>query len=134
MSDMTVVVSGFRTIEGPTMTPDGDLYFSDVRGGGVYRLSPQGVVALVVPKRKGVGGLCLHADGGIVVSGRDVSHVKDGQTRVIFAREDVESHPGLTVGGFNDIGADPAGRIFAGVQRMTSRWGVRARAAGPNRR
>jgi sugar lactone lactonase YvrE len=101
------------------MSADGYLYFGDVRGGGVHRLSPDGTVEIVVPKRKGVGGTCLHADGGIVVSGRDVSHVHEGQTRVIFAREDVDAVEGLTVGGFNDIGADPAGRIFAGVQRMT---------------
>ncbi len=115
------MASGFRTIEGPTIDAAGDLYFSDVRGGGVYRLDTEGRVDVVVPKRKGVGGICLHAQGGIVVSGRDLSHVKDGVSRVIFTREDVEPIEGLTVGGFNDIGSDPEGRIFAGAQRMTER-------------
>jgi gluconolactonase len=67
-----------------------------------------------------VGGICLHADGGVVVSGRDLSHVKDGVSRVIFGRDDVEPVEGLAVGGFNDIGSDPEGRIFAGAQRLTS--------------
>ena len=116
----TLIASGFRTIEGPTIDPAGDLYFSDVRGGGVYRLDAEGGIDLIVPKRKGVGGICLHSQGGIVVSGRDLSHVTDGTSRVIFSRDDVEPVEGLTVGGFNDIGADPEGRIFAGVQRMTS--------------
>jgi gluconolactonase len=119
-SEITLMASGFRTIEGPTIDAAGDLYFSDVRGGGVYRLAPDGQVDVVVPKRKGVGGICLHAQGGIVVSGRDLSHVKDGGSRVIFSRADVEPVEGLTVGGFNDIGSDPEGRIFAGAQRMTS--------------
>jgi xylono-1,5-lactonase len=114
-----MVASGFRTVEGPTIAPDGSLYFSDVRGGGVYRLSPLDAVELVVPKRRGVGGICLHADGGIVVSGRDLSHVKDGETRVIITPDDISPADGVAVGGFNDIGADPSGRIFAGGQRMT---------------
>jgi gluconolactonase len=116
---MKIVASGFRTVEGPTLEANGDLVFSDVRGGGVYRLAAGGAVEVVIPKRKGVGGLCLHIDGGIVASGRSVCHVHDGVTRELFGREDVEPAPGLTVGGFNDIGADPAGRIFAGVQRFT---------------
>jgi len=119
VSEMTMVVSGFRTIEGPVVTDDGDLYFSDVRGGGVYRLSGDGSIEVAIAKRKGVGGLCLHCDGGIVASGRDVCHVKDGVSRVLYSREDVAPRPGVQVGGFNDIGADPEGRIFAGVQRMT---------------
>jgi D-xylonolactonase len=117
---ITLIASGFRTIEGPTIDAVGDLYFSDVRGGGVFRLDAEGGIDLIVPKRKGVGGICLHAQGGIVVSGRDLSHIKDASSRVIFSREDVEPIEGLTVGGFNDIGADPEGRIFAGAQRMTS--------------
>jgi gluconolactonase len=118
--NFTLMASGFRTIEGPTIDAEGNLYFSDVRGGGVYRLDTAGRVDLVVPKRKGVGGICLHSEGGIVVSGRDLSHVIGAHSRVIFSREDVEPMEGLTVGGFNDIGSDPEGRIFAGAQQMTS--------------
>jgi len=63
----------------------------------------------VVPKRRGVGGLVLHADGGVVISGKDVSHVRDGETRVL-----------LTVAGvlgFNDLTTDAAGRVFVGSLR-----------------
>jgi xylono-1,5-lactonase len=119
-SRITLIASGFRTIEGPTIDTAGNLYFSDVRGGGVYRLDAEGGIDLIVPKRNGVGGICLHSQGGIVVSGRDLSHITDESSRVIFSREDVKPIEGLTVGGFNDIGADPQGRIFAGAQRMTN--------------
>ena|SRR2546425_5633490 len=54
--------------------------------------------------------MCLHADGGLVVSGRDVSHVKDGETRTLLALE------GVT--GFNDMATDSAGRVYVGALRF----------------
>src|SRR5688572_14652385 len=63
---MTVemLACGYGLIEGPRAAPDGSLYFSDVHNGGVRRLLPGGDIELVVPKRRGVGGIALHADGG----------------------------------------------------------------------
>jgi gluconolactonase len=63
-----------------------------------------------VPKRRGIGGLSLHADGGVVVTGRDVSHVRDGQTRTLLAFDDIA--------GFNDMGTDADGRIYVGTMRF----------------
>ena len=63
-----------------------------------------------MPKRRGVGGIALHADGGVVVGGRDIVHVREGETRTIF------SVPGLP--GWNDLCADSAGRIYAGSLRF----------------
>ena len=68
-----------------------------------------GAIETVVPKRRGVGGIALHADGGLVISGRNICHVKDGQTRILFERDDV--------GGFNDIFTDDQGRVYAGSLR-----------------
>jgi sugar lactone lactonase YvrE len=87
------------------------VYFSDVLGGGVYRCSPTGDVETVLDKRRGIGGMCLHADGGLVMSGRDVIHVRDGEQRVLLG--DIE---GVT--GFNDLGVDPSGRIWVGALRF----------------
>lgn len=102
---------GFGLVEGPTVAPDGSLYVSDVLGGGVYRLLPDGERVTVVPKRRGVGGIALHADGGIVISGRDVVHVADdGTNRTVLA---IEGLPG-----FNDIGVDPQGRVLVGAVRF----------------
>ena len=42
----------------------------------------------MVPKRRGVGGIALHRDGGVVISGRNICHVKDGETRNVFAVDD----------------------------------------------
>jgi xylono-1,5-lactonase len=100
---------GYGLIEGPRVAPDGSLYFSDVHNGGVRRLDPDGSIEVVVPKRRGVGGIALHADGGLVISGRNICHVRDGETRILYERDDV--------GGFNDLFADAQGRVYAGSLR-----------------
>src|SRR5262245_61853472 len=100
---------GYGLIEGPRVDGAGNLYFSDVTNGGVYRRSPDGAVATVVPKRRGVGGIALHAACGIVISGKNICHVKDGVTRVLFAREGVP--------GFNDLFTDAQGRVYTGSMR-----------------
>jgi sugar lactone lactonase YvrE len=56
-----------------------------------------------------VGGIALHADGGIVISGRNICHVRDGETRVLFEREDIP--------GFNDLFTDARGRVYCGSMR-----------------
>jgi sugar lactone lactonase YvrE len=105
-----VLATGFGLIEGPTVAPEGGLYFSDVLGGGVYCLAASGAVTTVVPKRRGVGGIAAHADGGIVCSGRDLVHVKDGATRTLFA---IDGLPG-----WNDLCTDARGRVYAGAVRF----------------
>lgn len=100
---------GYGLLEGPRVDDADNLYFSDVPNGGVYRRSPKGEVTTVVPKRRGVGGIALHADGGVVVSGKNICHVKDGVTRILFQRDDIP--------GFNDIFTDSAGRVYVGTLR-----------------
>jgi sugar lactone lactonase YvrE len=104
------LASGYGLVEGPTVDVDGNLYFSDVLGGGVYRRAPDGEIMTVVPKRRGVGGIVLHAYGGVVVSGRDIVHVREGENRRLFAVDSVL--------GWNDICADSAGRVYAGSLRF----------------
>jgi gluconolactonase len=103
------LASGYGLIEGPRVDADDNLYFSDVTNGGVYRRSPNGEITTAVPKRRGVGGIALHADGGLVISGRNICHVKDGETRIVLERDDV--------GGFNDLFTDAAGHVLVGSLR-----------------
>jgi xylono-1,5-lactonase len=107
---METLASGYGLVEGPTVDGDGNLYFSDVLGGGVYRRDPDGEITTVVPKRRGVGGIALHADGGVVVSGRDIIHVRDGENRMLFS---IDGLPG-----WNDICTDSVGRVYAGSIRF----------------
>lgn len=100
---------GYGLLEGPRVDNADTLYFSDVPNGGVYRRSPNGEVTTAIPKRRGVGGIALHADGGVVVSGKNICHVKDGVTRILFQRDDIP--------GYNDLFTDSAGRVYVGTLR-----------------
>jgi gluconolactonase len=110
MSGFEVLASGYRLVEGPTEAPDGGLYFSDVLGGGVYHRAPDGTITTQVPKRRGVGGIAVHADGGLVCGGRDLIHVQDGKDRPIF--------PIAGLPGWNDLCTDSRGRVYAGSVRF----------------
>ena len=82
-----VLADGLDLGEAPRVDDQGRVWFTNVLGGGVYRWSEDGGVETMVPKRKGVGGLALHEDGGVVVSGRDIVHVQpDGTNRFLFSR------------------------------------------------
>ena len=109
---METIAYGYGLVEAPRVDENGNLYFSDVLGGGVYRRSPDGTIATIVPKRRGVGGLVLHADGGVVVSGKNVAHVREGETRVLLEVEGAL--------GFNDLTTDRAGRVFVGSLRSSA--------------
>ncbi len=86
--------------------------FSDVLDGGVYRLRRDGATETVVAKRRGVGGIAQHADGGYVIGGRDLMHVGNGTDRVVAALDGAL--------GVNDFGTDAAGRIYVGTVRYRS--------------
>ena len=108
---MERVATGFGLIEGPVWDPGRGLYFSDVINGGVYLLDRAGTVSPVIAKRRGIGGMALHASDGLVVGGRDIAVVRlaDGHTRSLLS---LDAIPGAT--GFNDLTTDRAGRIYVG--------------------
>jgi gluconolactonase len=109
--DWEVLAHGYGLAEAPTVDTDGSLVFSDVLGGGVYRLGADGTIDTVVPKRRGVGGIAIHADGGIVCSGRDLVQVRQGhETRTVLHVDGVA--------GWNDLCTDPEGNIYAGALRF----------------
>lgn len=107
---LTAVASGYGLVEGPVWDPAKGLYFSDVLNGGVHLLDGTGTVSLVIPKRRGVGGMALHESGGLIVGGRNIAWVgPDGETRVLLSPEAI---PGAI--GFNDLTTDRLGRIYVG--------------------
>lgn len=106
-SDIETLAFGYGLIEGPRVDADDNLYFSDVPNGGVFRRAPDGEITTAIPKRRGVGGIALHADGGWIVGGRNICHVNNGETRVIF-------EPGAP---FNDLMTDAEGGIWCGTLR-----------------
>jgi gluconolactonase len=106
---MQEMATGYGLVEAPLWDTAHGLYFSDVHNGGIYLLDRADKVSTVIPKRRGVGGMARHADGGLIVGGKNIAHVKDGETKVLLSPDDV---PGII--GFNDFTTDAAGRIYVG--------------------
>ena len=96
-------------LEGPRISGDGELVYSDVIAGGVFACSPDGEVRELLARRRGIGGIVPHADGGWIVSGRTVLHLLDGGQRELFADEGAC--------GYNDLGTTPTGELLAGELR-----------------
>ena len=108
---MDLLTEGYGLIEGPVWVPGRGLMFSDVLFGGVYCLDGNGAVSEVFGHRRGIGGMSLHVDGGLVVSGRNISFKSfaGGDTVTLLERDE---EAGLV--GFNDITTDAKGRVYAG--------------------
>jgi gluconolactonase len=108
MSELETLLTGYGLIEAPVWDGTG-LLFSDVPNGGLHRLGPDGEVTTVVAHRRGIGGAALHADGGYVISGRNVAWKSGDSTSVLFAGD-----PANPPKGFNDLTTDSLGRIYVG--------------------
>ena len=68
--DFETLATGYGLLEGPRTDDQNRLYFSDVRGGGVFRRSPDGQIETLIPTdRKAVGGIALNEGGGMLVTG-----------------------------------------------------------------
>jgi xylono-1,5-lactonase len=106
MTTVTRMAHGYELVEGPRPDSDGNLYFSDRNGGGIFCMSPDGSVKTVLPDRRLVGGLALHRDGGIVMSGSDVIHWTPSSTRILLEVEGVEF--------FNDLHVGADGSVYVG--------------------
>jgi D-xylonolactonase len=108
---MEALLTGYGLIEGPTWWNDHGLLFSDVTNGGVYLLDLNNEVTCVLKHRKGIGGIVLHEQNGLVVGGRNLSYKSfEGDRSFVLLDTDV------TAGavGFNDFTTDIAGRIYVG--------------------
>ena len=105
------LAAGYGLIEGPLWLPERGLLFSDVLNGGVFCLGHDGKITNEFEHRRGIGGMALHVDGGLVVSGRNISFKPfgNGPTQTLL-----EQNPAANIVGFNDLTTDAVGRIYAG--------------------
>jgi D-xylonolactonase len=108
---MKEMATGYGLVEGPVWHDQLGLLFSDVPNGGVFRIAKNGDVSQQVPKRRGIGGMALHADGGLVMGGKDivVADIDGSNMDVLLAGADTKA--GI---GFNDLTTDAAGRVYVG--------------------
>jgi sugar lactone lactonase YvrE len=109
---MEQLAQGYDLLEGPVWDPQRGLLFADADGGGVYLLS-DGHVSTVVPHRRGIGGMALHAEGGLIVGGRNLAYKGPGgaQTHVLVDNDVAISNQA----GFSDIVSSPRGQVYAGT-------------------
>jgi sugar lactone lactonase YvrE len=103
-----LVADGFARLEAPCFDKEGRLCFADrIPPGTLQRIERDGSVTTLY-EREDVGGLVPHADGGLLVSGRDVAILgDDGRERIVMTPEGGW--------GFNDVATDAAGNVFVGM-------------------
>lgn len=92
------------------------LTWNDIPAGTLYRYSPtSGTNDVIYQHPDAIGGHTLQEDGSLVVFAADgqILIVRDGDATVI-----VEQIPAVVGSRFNDVGADPAGRVFCGTMPL----------------
>lgn len=105
------VANGYGLVEGPVWHDDYGLMFSDVIFGGVYSVNDNKEIEPVFEHRRGIGGMAVHAEGGLVVSGKNVSLKRFGETESILL---LDRDPDNGNVGYNDLTTDAVGRIYVG--------------------
>ncbi|MHB1135101.1 MAG: SMP-30/gluconolactonase/LRE family protein [Chloroflexota bacterium] len=102
-----------QTGEGPLWNPmDNKLYWVDIPAGLIFRYDPASGVNEQVYQGEPVGGFTIQADGSLLLfgdSGR-VRTWRDGQISIV-----VPEIPAERDSRFNDVIADPVGRVYCGT-------------------
>ena len=106
-----LVQEGFVFTEGPVGTPDGGLYFSDIRPNRIHYLDPGGKISLVREQTNGANGLALTRDGDLIAAegeGKRISkRSRDGTVTTVT--EGIAGKPFLSP---NDVLVDAKGGIY----------------------
>jgi D-xylonolactonase len=108
------ISSGHGLLEGPVWHPQLGLIVADAIVGGAWAYGDGREPVLAVAHRRGIGGMALHVNGGIVIGGRNIALKQlasegDDETSVLLAND-----PARGVLGFNDLCTDAEGRIYVG--------------------
>ena len=108
---MEELATGFGLVEGPTWLKDKGLLFSDVIRGGVYLLNGSNEISTIVEHRRGIGGIAIHEENGLIVGGKNIAYKSfTGDKTTILLSNDVTE----AAVGFNDLTTDSKGRVYVG--------------------
>jgi len=110
-----------RTGEGPLWHPmERKLYWVDIPMGRLFVYDPATKLHRMVYEGDQIGGFTIQADGSLLcfMSKGAIRVWRDGFVRTIR-----ESLPGEEDSRFNDVIADPAGRVFCGTMATSSHAG-----------
>jgi gluconolactonase len=106
-----LVQEGFVFTEGPVGTPDGGLYFSDIRPNRIYHLDPGGKISLVREQTTGADGLEVPGKGELLREEGERTRSSRGSRdgRVTTVTEGIAGKPFLSP---NDVLVDANGGIY----------------------
>src|SRR5687767_4605418 len=112
--ELELVAGGFEFLEAPAWEAStASLLVADMdmsaEIAGVWRVSCDGTREWVVPHRRGIGGIVLHEDGGIILTGRTVAWKHSERTHALVELDDSWGH-----NRFSDLTTDRHGRIYVG--------------------
>lgn len=107
--------------EGPLWHPtERRLYWGDIVGGKLFRYDPAQSGHEQIYQGEMVGGFTIQADGALLLFGENgsVRTWRDGVIETV-----IEEIPEERGGRFNDVIADPEGRVFCGTMPIGDRLG-----------
>jgi len=107
------LVQGLEFVEAPRVSPEGDVWFSDLSGGGVFRKRAGQDMETMLAGRMWVGGIVFDASGQVLCSGKGGIVALDPQSgQVTTVLDEIE---GKAVVAVNDMEGDGRGGFFAGT-------------------
>ncbi|MFC6733897.1 SMP-30/gluconolactonase/LRE family protein [Haladaptatus sp. DYSN1] len=121
VSPRRLVDSSCHTGEGPLWHPDEErLYWVDIPAGVLYRYDPAVDEHERCYETDVIGGFTIQADGSLLLfeDGGRVERWHDGDTDVL-----IDELPRERNSRFNDVVADPRGRVFCGTMPTETRLG-----------
>jgi gluconolactonase len=109
--DLTQISGSYQFTEGPAVDASGNVYFSDVNAGGIYKWSPDGNVSVFVEGLNRPNGLMFDKSGNLIAceggNGRLISIDTQGQVTVL-----VDQYNGTRFNEPNDLWIDSQGGIY----------------------
>lgn len=110
--DVTVLVTGYDSPEGPAFDRDGNLYFVNWLSSSIVKLTPEGEASEFFNTGGIPAGLAFHQDGSLYVAdeGDDIHgilRIEDGQATIL-----VNEYEGAPLNGANDLVFDADGTLY----------------------
>jgi gluconolactonase len=106
-----LIVGEYTFSEGPIADTSGNIYFSDINAGRIYKWSPDGTVDVFLDGLNNPNGLAFNSNGMLIAceggSGRIISISLQGEITVL-----VDQYDGIRFNEPNDLWIDPQGGIY----------------------